>query len=94
MKKKVTVILFCLAVTSIFSAAFFYGFDSDKQSVYADTGDVQSTLNKATIEREIIDRRTKFTKTFSMSDGTYTAAVYSMPINYKKMANGKKLTPV
>lgn len=87
MKKKVTVILFCLAVTSIFSAAFFYGFDSDKQSVYADTGDVQSTLNKATIEREITDRRTKFTKTFSMSDGTYTAAVYSMPINYKK--NGK-----
>ena len=42
---------------------------------------------EATLTGEITGRRTKFTKQFAMSDGSYTAAAYSMPVHYKK--NGK-----
>ena len=41
------------------------------------------TLNKASITSEITGSRNRFTKQFQMSDGTYLAAVYSMPVHYK-----------
>ncbi len=84
MKKRITVMLFCVVSVIIFSVIFLNHFEEEKQKVYADTGAVQPVLNKAEIQSELTGKRTKFTKTFSMSDGTFTAAVYSMPVNYKK----------
>ena len=43
---------------------------------------------KASITEEITSKRTKFTKEFVMSDGSFTAAAYSMPVHYKKSKNG------
>lgn len=42
---------------------------------------------KASITEELTSKRTKFTKEFVMSDGSFTAAVYSMPVHYKKSKN-------
>ena len=44
---------------------------------------------KASITEEITSKRTKFTKEFVMSDGSFTAAAYSMPVHYKKSKNGQ-----
>lgn len=43
---------------------------------------------KASITEEMTSKRTKFTKEFVMSDGSFTAAAYSMPVHYKKSKNG------
>lgn len=44
-------------------------------------------LNKAAITEELTAKRTRFTKQFALSDGSYTAVTYSMPVHYKR--NGK-----
>lgn len=49
-------------------------------------GNVGNTV-KAVITGELTAKRTKFVKQFAMSDGSFTAASYSMPVNYKK--NGR-----
>ena len=41
----------------------------------------------AQITKELIEKRSKFVKQFAMSDGSFTAVTYSMPVHYKK--NGK-----
>lgn len=43
---------------------------------------------------DILSRQadTIFTKKFVMSDGSFTTASYSMPVNYKKMVSGKRST--
>ncbi len=45
---------------------------------------VDAAMANATITGEIPEKRTKFVKQFSMSDGSFTAATYSMPVHYKK----------
>ena len=55
------------------------------QDAKADTA--TETINKATILEEITSKRSRFVKQFSMSDGSFTAVTYSMPVHYKK--NGK-----
>ena len=45
----------------------------------------------AGITGEITGKRTKFVKQFAMSDGSYTAAIYSMPVHYKKNGNWKEI---
>lgn len=91
MIKKFIVILFGIVTAIALSVTSIYLFNEDKQNVYADTGVVQPILNKATVQMELTNKRTKFTKTFSMSDGTFTAAVYSMPVNYKKGNQWKEI---
>lgn len=44
-------------------------------------------LNKAAVTEELTTKRTRFTKQFALSDGSYTAVTYSMPVHYKR--NGK-----
>lgn len=41
----------------------------------------------AKITKELTEKRSKFVKQFAMSDGSFTAVTYSMPVHYKK--NGK-----
>lgn len=45
----------------------------------------------ATITGEITGKRSKFVKQFAMSDGSYTAAAYSMPVHYKKNGTWKEI---
>ena len=41
----------------------------------------------AKITKELTEKRNRFVKEFAMSDGSFTAVTYSMPVHYKK--NGK-----
>ena len=43
-----------------------------------------SPLNEADLVREQTSKRQKFVKQFHLSDGTFLAATYSVPVHYKK----------
>lgn len=45
----------------------------------------------ASISGELNGKRNKFVKQFAMSDGSYTAAIYSMPVHYKKNGQWKEI---
>lgn len=38
---------------------------------------------EAAVTEELTARRSRFVKQFAMSDGSYTAVTYSMPVHYK-----------
>lgn len=61
------------------------GADSSREVVLQ-----SAALNKASVTDEIIDSRSRFTKQFRMSDGTYLAAVYSMSVHYKESGISSK----
>ena len=64
------------------------GIDSmTRQEARADAALSGSAGANATITGELAGKRTQFVKQFAMSDGSYTAATYSMPVHYKR--NGK-----
>lgn len=52
---------------------------------------VDAAVANATITGEITEKRTKFVKQFSMSDGSFTAATYSMPVHYKKSGKWQEI---
>ncbi len=74
-----------IAVTAIMGTDF-----SAQKDVKAGTGTNTSTA-KATVTEELTAKRTKFVKQFAMSDGSYTAATYSMPVHYKKNGIWKEI---
>lgn len=74
-----------IAVTAIMGADFSF-----EKDVKAGTGTNTSTA-KATVTEELTAKRTKFVKQFAMSDGSYTAATYSMPVHYKKNGIWKEI---
>ena len=39
---------------------------------------------KADITKELTEKRNSFVKQFALSDGSFTAVAYSMPVHYKK----------
>lgn len=47
-----------------------------------------SPLNEADLVSEQTSKRQKFVKQFHLSDGTFLAATYSVPVHYKKSKNG------
>lgn len=67
-----------LAITAVMGVDFF-----TPKDVKAGIGTNAATA-KAAITEELTGKRTKFVKQFAMSDGSYTAATYSMPVHYKK----------
>ena len=73
-----TTLAAALAVTSIFTADF-----STEKDVQAGNG----SIAKAAVTEELTAGRSRFVKQFAMSDGSYTAVTYSMPVHYKR--NGK-----
>lgn len=60
---------------------------AQKASEVKDTKPV-SPLNEADLVREQTSKRQKFVKQFHLSDGTFLAATYSVPVHYKKSKNG------
>lgn len=43
------------------------------------------------IEKELTTERSRFVKQFAMTDGSFTAAAYSMPVHYKKSGKWKEI---
>ena len=54
-----------------------------EQKTEADAALAGTTGGEVSITGEQTSARAKFTKQFTMSDGSFTAAVYSMPVHYK-----------
>ncbi len=73
-----------LAGSFVFTA-LLYSQTFPEAEVIADAG--APAVYSPAITEEITAERGRFTKQFAMSDGSFTAAAYSMPVHYKK--NGK-----
>lgn len=49
------------------------------------------THGEAAVQEELMAKRTKFTKQFVLSDGSFLANSYSMPVHYKKSGRWKEI---
>ncbi len=59
-----------------------------QHQVKADTSSTKNTsTTDSTITEELTGKRSRFVKQYAMSDGSFTAVTYSMPVHFKK--NGK-----
>ncbi len=85
-----------VVLTSIFSSNLLINNEkkaAEAASVDAASADgtsVNSVKVNAAITGELPAKRTKFVKQFAMSDGSYTAATYSMPVHYKEPKGSSK----
>ena len=43
------------------------------------------------LPKELINKRNRFLKQFALSDGSFTAVAYSMPVHYKKKGVWKEI---
>ena len=69
----------------------FVGADfSTRKDAKAGTGTNTGTA-QATVTEELTAKRSKFVKQFALSDGSFIAATYSMPIHYKKNGRWKEI---
>lgn len=80
-----------LVLTSIFSSNLLIDNEKEVDAASADATSVNSVKVNASITGELPAKRTKFVKQFAMSDGSYTAATYSMPVHYKKNGAWKEI---
>ncbi len=82
-KKKVIVSGLLASVMLLTSVS---GMNMDKQEVKADSVQVNAQFSG-----ELTAKRREYVKQFSMSDGSYTAVTYSMPVHYKKNGAWKEI---
>lgn len=80
---EVLVIILALIITSL----FLYSRLKDSDAAEHTAG---LTRDGADLTEELTDRRDKFTKQYAMSDGSYTAVTYSMPVHYKEPDGSSK----
>ena len=86
-----------LAFTSIFSSNLLINNEkkaaeaASVDAASADATSVNSAKVNAAITGELPSKRSKFVKQFAMSDGSYTAATYSMAVHYKKSGTWKEI---
>lgn len=86
-----------LVFTSIFSSNLWINNEkkaaeaASVDAASADATSVNSGKVNAAITGELSAKRTKFVKQFSMTDGSYTAAIYSMPVHYRKNGTWKEI---
>ena len=59
------------------------------KEVKADTVSVNAKITK-----ELINKRNRFLKQFALSDGSFTAVAYSMPVHYKKKGVWKEIDTI
>ena len=73
----------------LLSALILTGSLYGKGVTQAEGQETDKTLSQsqAQIDYERMEKRTKFTKQFALSDGSFLAVSYSMPAHYKK--NGR-----
>ena len=71
--------------------ASFYGVGLPKeQELKADAATSNAASAAASITGELTAKRDRFVKQFAMSDGSYTAVTYSMPVHYKEPDGSSK----
>ncbi len=85
-----------LAFTSIFSSNLLINNEKEADAASVDAASAEAVVTNAlkvasAITGELPAKRTKFVKQFAMSDGSYTAATYSMPIHYQKNGTWKEI---
>jgi len=83
--KEIVIIGLVIMALSISGLGFSYKRESEVNAASTDT-----EKNAASITGELTGRRTKFVKQFAMSDGSCTAAIYSMPVHYKESGDSSK----
>lgn len=83
------ILVVTLTITAIFIAD--YSVKKDSRAVAASGSQQTTAASSATISGELTGRRSEFTKQFSMSDGSFTTAAYSMPAHYKKNGIWKEI---
>lgn len=72
--------------------ASYYGTGLQKeQETRADAAISEAVQTDASITGEIPAKRDRFAKQFAMSDGSYTAVTYSMPVHYKRNGTWKEI---
>ncbi len=79
-----------LVLTSVFHVNLFSGQEEKVDAASANVAVAPVKVN-AGITGELTSKRTEFVKQFAMSDGSYTAATYSMPVHYKKNGVWKEI---
>ena len=89
LKGKKAIVSGTLAVVLMITAVSGIDFMSEREAK-AGTG-TASAAPKATVTGEITAKRSKFVKQFAMSDGSFTAVTYSMPVHYKKGGRWKEI---
>lgn len=52
---------------------------------------IEITHGEAAVQEELMAKRTKFTKQFVLSDGSFLVNSYSMPVHYKKSGRWKEI---
>lgn len=80
----VAIILLAVFVTSLFM--YDVPQDTDAAEKVAEI-----TRGEADITEELTSKRTKFTKQYVLSDGSFLANSYSMPVHYKKRGKWKEI---
>lgn len=75
-----SVLVGAMVLTSISGAGMY------KRGVKADT-----TTVSADFANEITEKRNRFVKQFAMTDGSYTAVTYSMPVHYEQSGEWKEI---
>ena len=80
-----------LVITSIFSSNLLINNEEEVDAASADAASTNSVKVNAFITGEFTGKRNKFVKQFAMSDGSYTATTYSMPVHYKRSGKWKEI---
>ena len=78
-----------LAVVLVLTAVVGVDF-STRKDAKAGTG-MNTGTSRAAVTEELTAKRSKFVKQFALSDGSFIAAIYSMPIHYKKNGRWKEI---
>lgn len=78
-----------LAVVLVLTAVVGVDF-STRKDAKAGTG-MNTGTSRAAVTEELTAKRSKFVKQFALSDGSFIAATYSMPIHYKKNGRWKEI---
>lgn len=86
-KKKISRIALCgITVGTIVVTGVFGGRQPSQVEGKADTA-----IGGAGIEKELAEKRSRFVKQFVLSDGSFTAVTYSMPVHYRKNGQWKEI---
>ena len=90
-EKNKKILLGSLLAGSLVLASFYGAGLPKEQELKADAAISNAASAAASITEELTAKRDRFVKQFAMSDGSYTAVTYSMPVHYKKRGDWKEI---
>lgn len=90
-EKNKKILLGSLLAVSLVLASFYGTGLPKEQELKADAATSNAASAAVSINEELTAKRDRFVKQFAMSDGSYTAVTYSMPVHYKKGGNWNEI---